>query len=86
MRERRLTIPEIMLIAGTRAALGAGVGLLVAGMISDDTRKGAGKALMAVGVLSTIPIAIGIIGKGEEAWEQRLCAKAQAEPRRERKQ
>jgi hypothetical protein len=55
-------------------------------MISDDTRKGAGKALMAVGVLSTIPIAIGIIGKGEEAWEQRLCAKAQAEPRRERKQ
>lgn len=75
MREKLLTISEIMLIAGTRAALGAGVGLLIAGMISDDARKGAGKALVAVGVLSTIPIAMGILGKGENAG-RRLCAKA----------
>ena len=54
-----------MLIAGTRAALGAGVGLLIAGMISNDARKGAGRALLAVGVLSTIPIVMNIMEKGE---------------------
>jgi hypothetical protein len=63
MKRKSLTIPEIMLIAGTRVALGAGVGLLVAGRISDDTRRGAGRALLAVGALSTIPIAMGIAGK-----------------------
>ncbi len=30
MKERTLTIPEIMLIAGTRMALGVGIGLLLA--------------------------------------------------------
>ncbi len=67
MKERLFTISEIMLIAGTRAALGVGVGLLMARMISDDARKGAGSALLAVGVLSTIPIVMGIIEKGQDA-------------------
>jgi hypothetical protein len=52
MRERTLTIPEIMLIAGTRAALGAGLGLLIADKLSPDTRKGTGWALLAVGALT----------------------------------
>ena len=63
MQERRLTIPEIMLIAGTRVALGAGIGLLMGERLRRDARKGAGLALLAVGVLSTIPIVIGVLGK-----------------------
>lgn len=63
MRQRTMTIPEIMLIAGTRAALGAGVGLLVAGKLNDDTRKGAACALLIVGILSTIPIVFGLLEK-----------------------
>ena len=63
MSQRAMTIPEIVLIAGTRAALGAGVGLLVAGQISNDTRKGAACALLIVGILSTIPIVFGILEK-----------------------
>ena len=67
MKERSLTIPEIVLIAGTRAALGAGVGLLLADKLSRDARKGAGWALLGVGVLSSIPIVIGVVNKPQLA-------------------
>jgi len=63
MKQTAMTIPEIMLIAGTRAALGAGVGLLVAGKLNHDTRKGAAYALLLIGILSTIPIVFGILEK-----------------------
>ena len=63
MRERSLTIPEIGLIAGTRVALGIGIGLLLADRLDSDQRRGAGWALLAVGALTTIPIVAGIINK-----------------------
>jgi len=69
MKERGLTIPEIMLLGGTRVALGAGIGLLLAGKLNDDRRKGAGLALTVVGALTTIPIVIGIIKKPEHREE-----------------
>jgi hypothetical protein len=63
MKQRAMTIPEIILIAGTRAAFGLGVGLLIAEKLNRDTRKGAAFALLAVGALSTIPIVAGILTK-----------------------
>ena len=63
MKKRALTIPEVMLIAGTRAALGAGVGLLLGDLLSEDVRKGAGWTLVVVGVVSTIPLIVGLLGK-----------------------
>jgi hypothetical protein len=63
MREKTLTVPEIGMIAATRVALGAGLGLLLAERLPRDTRRGAGCALLLVGVLSTIPILLGILGK-----------------------
>jgi hypothetical protein len=54
LTERAFTIPEIMLLAGTRVALGVGIGLLISDRLTKDQRKGAGLALLAVGVLSTI--------------------------------
>lgn len=63
MRERTLTIPEIMLIGFTRAALGAGLGLLIADKLSGDARKGAGWALLTFGALSTVPLALDVLGK-----------------------
>jgi hypothetical protein len=65
MQERRLTVPEIMLIGGTRVALGAGIGLLLAERLSDDQRRGAGWALLAVGALSSIPLVMTVHGKKE---------------------
>jgi hypothetical protein len=63
MQERTLTIAEIILIAGTRVALGAGIGLLVSNRLSKDQRNAAGLALAIVGGLTTIPLALGVIGR-----------------------
>ena len=54
MRARQVTFPTIALIAGTRAALGIGLGLLLASRLSPEQRRAAGWALFAVGALSTI--------------------------------
>jgi hypothetical protein len=63
MQERKLTIAEIILIAGTRVVLGAGIGLLLSGRLNNDQRKAAGLALVLVGGLTTIPLALGVVGK-----------------------
>jgi hypothetical protein len=58
-----MTIPELILIAGTRVALGIGIGLLIAGKFNNHTRKTVGSALLSAGALSTVPIAVGILAK-----------------------
>ena len=63
MKEKNLTIPEIAQIAGTRVVLGVGLGLLLADKLTEDQRKGVGWALLAVGALSTIPIAANVFAK-----------------------
>jgi hypothetical protein len=78
MRERILTIPQIVLIAGTRVALGAGLGLLLAGKLNRSARKGAGLALLAVGALSTIPLAIDVVSKRQSGEKQRVISEHQA--------
>src|SRR4029453_9648012 len=45
----KVTIPELALIAGTRGLLGVGIGLLVAGKLSDDQRRAVGRTLLAIG-------------------------------------
>jgi hypothetical protein len=67
MLERKLTIAEILLIAGTRVALGVGIGLLLSRRLNNDQRKAAGVALALFGGLTTIPLAIGIAGRGKDA-------------------
>jgi hypothetical protein len=63
MREIEIPIPEIGLIAITRAALGVGIGLLLADQLTCQQRKAAGLALVAVGALTTIPLAIDVFGR-----------------------
>jgi putative Ca2+/H+ antiporter (TMEM165/GDT1 family) len=53
--------PEIGILAATRAMLGAGVGLLVAGKLSERQRKIIGRTLFLIGALSTIPLAKDIV-------------------------
>ena len=57
MIKTELRLPELALVAGTRGLLGAGVGLLLAGKLADKRRKRVGWTLVAVGALSTIPLA-----------------------------
>ncbi len=63
MIERKLSIAEIILLVGTRVALGAGIGLLLSSRLNNDQRKAAGWALALVGSLTTIPLAMDVLSK-----------------------
>jgi len=63
MIARSITLPEMILWTGTRVALGVGVGMLISRRLSKDAMKAAGLALTLVGGLTTIPLAISILGK-----------------------
>jgi hypothetical protein len=67
MIERKLSMAEIGLIAGTRVALGAGIGLLLSNRLNKDQRKAAGLALALFGGLTTVPLVLNLIRKGREA-------------------
>ena len=58
-----LRLPELALLAGTRGMLGAGVGLLVADKLSEDKRQAIGWTLVAIGVLTTIPLAMMVFSR-----------------------
>jgi hypothetical protein len=64
-KERKLTIPEIALIGGTRAALGAGVGLLLADKLKGKPRRAVGLSLFLLGAVSTIPLVRNVIAKSK---------------------
>ncbi|HWY89011.1 MAG TPA: hypothetical protein VNX28_20015 [Gemmataceae bacterium] len=63
MRETRISLPELGLIAGTRVALGVGLGLLLADRLSDDQRRAVGWTLFLFGALSTVPLAFEVLGQ-----------------------
>jgi hypothetical protein len=60
MIETHLSMPELALIAGTRAMAGAGLGLLLAHRLPDGPRRAVGWTLLTVGALSTIPLAMQV--------------------------
>jgi hypothetical protein len=62
MRETHLSLPELALIAGTRAMAGAGLGLLLADRLSDGRRKAVGWTLLLVGAATTVPLAMQVLG------------------------
>jgi hypothetical protein len=55
------------LIAGTRVGLGIGIGLLLSNRLNQDQRNAAGLALLAVGILTTFPILMNVLGKHRAA-------------------
>jgi hypothetical protein len=63
MKERILTIPELILIAGTRVALDVGIGLLITDKLTDHERWAAGWVLAGVGALTTVPLAMDVLAK-----------------------
>ena len=65
MKEHKLTLSEIALIAGTRGMLGAGIGFLLSGKLNKDQRRAAGWTLVLVGALTTIPLVMNVFSKGE---------------------
>lgn len=61
MREATISLPRIGAIGVTRGMLGIGIGLLISERFSAKTRTYVGIALAAIGALSTIPLAFGVV-------------------------
>jgi Na+-driven multidrug efflux pump len=62
-----LSFPQFGFVVATRAALGAGLGLLAAGRLCSRDRRRLGAALVAVGVLTTLPAAFLLFGRRSPA-------------------
>jgi hypothetical protein len=61
----KVTVPfyELALIAATRVSLGIGIGMLMAGRFNRSQRKNVGKALVTIGALSTVPLALDVLSR-----------------------
>src|SRR3954453_9937177 len=64
MREGGITLPELGMIAGTRVALGAGLGLLLASRLDADRRRAVGGTPLLLAIISTVALAM-------RAWRNR---------------
>ncbi len=62
MKKTTINLPTIGAIAATRTILGLGVGLLLAGAIPEQRRRGLGYVLLGVGVASTVPLVAIVFG------------------------
>jgi hypothetical protein len=67
---KRVTVPELALIAITRGAIGFGAGLLLADKFKQERRKTLGWSLFLSGLVSTIPIAMHVFGRKQAAVTQ----------------
>jgi hypothetical protein len=72
MRNPHLSIPELMFVVGTRALLAAGVGLLVAGRLSNKQRRLIGGTLVAIGAVTTVPALMAVLGSRDREVPEKL--------------
>jgi hypothetical protein len=63
-----LSLPQFGFVVATRAALGAGIGLLASSRLGKRARRRLGGSLLTVGVLTTLPALYILFGqKGHDA-------------------
>jgi hypothetical protein len=77
MRETHLSLPELGLVAITRAAAEAGIALLLADRLSADQRRALGWGPFLLGALTTIPLAAEVLGKSRPTTAGR-CEETEA--------
>jgi hypothetical protein len=65
MRHVEIPLHELAFVAGTRAIAGAGVGLLLADFLAPQARKSVGWTLLAIGAITTVPIAVSLIRQSQ---------------------
>ena len=73
---KRISLPELALIAGTRGMLGMGIGLLVADRMKPEERRAVGLTLVAVGVLTTIPLAADVLFSNNSVPKKKAAEEA----------
>ena len=66
MNQVRLDLPELGMIVGTRAILGAGIALLLADLFTRDQRRTIGATLTVIGLVTTVPAIWAVCGNVEK--------------------
>jgi hypothetical protein len=61
MQKLNVSLAELILIAGTRGILGAGLGLLMGEKLTRGRRRTIGWTLLGVGAAATVPLAAIVI-------------------------
>ena len=61
MKKFEVSLPQLAFVAATRGLGGAGAALLLAPFIRVATRRKLGWALLGLGLLTTIPIAVRLV-------------------------
>lgn len=61
MKTVALDLPALAFVVVTRAALAAGLGLLVSGTLTARQRRSVGTALVGIGAATTIPALISVL-------------------------
>ena len=69
MKKIKLALPELVLIVGTRALLGAGVALLLTDRLERNERRLLGWTLGLIGALTTLPLAANLIDENRQQKE-----------------
>jgi hypothetical protein len=64
-KPRNLSLPRLAFVVATRAALGAGIGLLASAGLPKRSRQRLGKSLLTIGALTTLPALWFVFGGGE---------------------
>ena len=63
MKDISISMPELVFIVSTRAALGAGVSLLVGDLMTKEQKKAVGWTLFLFGAVTTLPILATVVGR-----------------------
>jgi hypothetical protein len=79
MKQLVLNFPTLGFIVGTRAALGVGLGLLIATRLSGERRRAAGALLVGVGAAATVPSLLAI-ARGMRRAERSLPTAVSRDP------
>lgn len=61
MKTVELRMPMFGFVVATRAALAAGIGLLLANKIPESRRRAIGLTLVSIGAATTIPAAMAVL-------------------------
>ena len=72
MKRFDVSVPELAFVGATRAMAGAGVGLLVGACLAPETRRRLGWTLLALGVMTTVPIAMQVVARARRAGTERV--------------
>ena len=69
-----LSLPEFGFVVATRAALGAGIGLLASAGLRKRSRKRLGASLLALGAATTLPALYLVFGRRDAERPARTVA------------